>query len=131
MVLQGFQVGDQVVELLVADLAQAGDAVGAVGAAQGFAQGLGAAVVKVGVFVVEPAEGRGVVAAVGVVALFEADFVDFAVGELGAAVAGVAGGLGRLEDLAAALGLGRQAAVGVADTGSWGIRACRDKQSAI
>ena len=73
---QGLQVGDQVVELPVADFAQAGDAVGAMGAAQSFAQGLGAAVVKVWVFVVEPAQGRGVIAAVGVVALFETDFVD-------------------------------------------------------
>ena len=99
--LEGFQIRDQVVELLLAELAQAGDAVGVVGAGQGFAQGLGAAVVEVGVLVVDAAERGGVVAAVGVVGLFEAGLVDLAVGELGAAVAGVAGGLGRAEDVLA------------------------------
>src|SRR5262249_46137870 len=43
------------------------------------------------------------------------DFVDSAVGKLGAAVAGIAGRLGRFEDLAAAFGFGRQAPVGVAE----------------
>ena len=66
--LQGFQVGDQVVEVFVAEVSQAGDVVGAVGAGEGFAKGFGAAVVEVGVFVVDAAERRGIVAAVGVVA---------------------------------------------------------------
>ena len=114
LVLQALQVGDQVVELLVAELAQAGDVVGAVGAGQGLAEGLGAAVVEVGVLVVDAAERRGVVAAVGVVGLFEAGLVDLAVGELGAAVAGVAGGLGRRKTSRPRWAAGRQAAVGIA-----------------
>ena len=98
-----FQVGDQVVKLGLGQLAQAGDGVGAVGAGQGVAEGLRAAVVEVGVLVVDAPERRRVVARVGVVGLFEADDVDLAVGELGAAVAGVARGLGRPEDGLAAL----------------------------
>ncbi len=52
VLLQGFQVGDQVVELFIAQFAQTGDAVGAVGAGEGFAQGLGAAVVEIRILVI-------------------------------------------------------------------------------
>ncbi len=95
-------------------VAEAGHVVRVVGAGEGVAEGLRAAVVEVGVLVVDAPERGGVVAPVGVVGLFEADDVDLAVGELGAAVAGVARRLGRAEDGLAALRGGRERAVGVA-----------------
>ena len=113
---------------LLGQLAQAGDGLGAVGAGEGLAQGLGAAVVEVGVLVVEAAEGRGVVAAVGVVGLFEAHDVDLAVGQLGAAVAGVAGGLGGPIDGLAALGLRARAGRTGRGRGSGDTRACRGRR---
>ena len=76
---------------------------------------LGAAVVEIRVFVVDAAERGRIVAAIGIVALFEADLVDLAVGELGAAVAGVAGGLGGAKHVLAALGGRREPAVGRAE----------------
>ena len=68
---------------------------------------------EVRIFVVDAAERGRIVAAIGIVGLFEPDLVDFAVGELGAAVAGVASGFGGPEDLLTALGGRSEAAVGL------------------
>ena len=100
------QVFQQIGKLSLGQLAQARDGVGAVGAGEGFAQRLGAAVVKVGVLVVKAAQGGWVVAAVGVVGLFESHGVDLAIGEFGTTVAGVARRLGGPIDDLAALGFG-------------------------
>ena len=85
------------------------------GPLEDFAKGLGAAVVEIRVLVVDAAERGGIVAAIGIVAFLEPDLVDLAVGQLGAAVAGVAGGLRGAEHVLAALGGRRESAVGRAE----------------
>ncbi len=128
---QALQVGDQVVELLVGELARAaGDGVGVVRAGEGVAEGLRPAVVEVGVLVVDAAERRGIVSPVGVVALLQAGDVDLAVGELGAVVAGVARGLGRAEDVLPAPRGRRSGCRPAAGRGCAGIRGCRGRPPA-
>src|SRR5262249_54170950 len=97
---QALQVRDQVIELLIGQFSRAaGDAVGVMRAGEGVAEGLGPAVVEVGVLVVDAAERGGIVAAVGVVGLLEAGDVDLAVGEVRTVVAGGARSLGRAKDV--------------------------------
>ena len=100
-------------------------------AAQGIAKSRGTAVVEIRVFVVDAAERRRIVAAVGVVAFLEADLVNLAVGELGAAVAGVAGGLCGPKYVPAALGGGSEAAVGLPEWVPGIIRACPDRRPGL
>lgn len=85
--LECFEVLDQVVEFSLGEFVGTGDDFWSVVGGEDFAQGFCAAVMEIGVFVVDAAQAWRIVTFVDIAAFAESDFVDFSVGEFGAAVA--------------------------------------------